>query len=143
MMMAPARRSTPTKALELINNLQPLDIYLHCQSILAYNRHKEEYKLDWTGINLKHPKLIGHRYFWQNLSYKLIFGLDATDKVECKNSKKDYHVIFFLVFPSALTLRTWGDPPGIIPWWTFTTPGTGAPLTGPPMCPCLLSVWPS
>ena len=30
-------------------------------------------------------------------------------------------------------LRTLGDPPGIIPWWTFTTPGTGAPLTGPPM----------
>ena len=26
MLMAPARRSTPTKALELINNLQPLDI---------------------------------------------------------------------------------------------------------------------
>ena len=27
MMMAPARRSTPTKALEIINNLIPLDIY--------------------------------------------------------------------------------------------------------------------
>ena len=30
MMMAPARRSTPTRALELINHLMPLDIYLHC-----------------------------------------------------------------------------------------------------------------
>ena len=29
MMMAPARRSTPTKALEVINNIMPLDLYLH------------------------------------------------------------------------------------------------------------------
>ena len=40
MMMAPARRSTPIKALELINNLQPLDIFLHTQSIQSYNRQK-------------------------------------------------------------------------------------------------------
>ena len=61
MMMAPARRSTPTKALELINNLQPLDIYLHCLSLQAYNRHKKEYELNWTGRNPKYHSLTGHR----------------------------------------------------------------------------------
>ena len=38
----------------------------------------------------------------------------------------------FLVFPSALTLGTEGDLPGIVTWRAFTTPGTGAPITGPP-----------
>ena len=55
MMMAPARRSTPTRALELINHLMPLDIYLHCLSLQAYNRHKEEFVLTWTGKNPKYP----------------------------------------------------------------------------------------
>ena len=93
MMIAPARRSTPTKALELINNLQPLEIYLHNLSIQAYKRHKSEYKLDWTGLNAKHPKYIGHRYFWANLSYKLIFGLEATDEIAKTKSEKKYHLI--------------------------------------------------
>ena len=35
MMMAPARRSTPTKALEIINKLMSLDIYLHQISLTA------------------------------------------------------------------------------------------------------------
>ena len=37
-----------------------------------------------------------------------------------------------LAFPSALTLGTEGDLPGIVTWRAFTTPGTGAPITGPP-----------
>ena len=46
-----------------------------------------------------------------------------------------YKVLFFFsVFLSALTLRTWGDPPGVIPWWTLTTPGTGAPLSPGLLC---------
>ena len=50
---------------------------------------------------------------------------------------------FFFGVPQRLDAEDLGDPPGVIPWWTFTTPGTGAPLTGPPLCPCLLSAWPS
>ena len=37
-----------------------------------------------------------------------------------------------LAFPSALMLGTEGDLPGIVTWRAFTTPGTGAPITGPP-----------
>ena len=53
--------------------------------------------------------------------------------------------IFFssLAFPSALTLGTQGDLPGIVTWRAFTTSGTGAPITGPPQCPIPLSVQPS
>ena len=62
MMMAPARRSTPTKALEIINNLMPLDIYLHQISLTAYNRHKDLYVLTWPGKHPKHKTRIGHLY---------------------------------------------------------------------------------
>ena len=41
-------------------------------------------------------------------------------------------LFFSLAFPSALTLGTLGDLPGIVTWRKFTTPGTGAPITGPP-----------
>ena len=37
-----------------------------------------------------------------------------------------------LAFPSTLTLGTEGELPGIVTWRAFTTPGTGAPITGPP-----------
>ena len=93
MMMAPARRSTPTRVLELINHLMPLDIYLHCLSLQAYNRHKEEFVLTWTGQNPKYPTLSGHRYFWQTLSNKLIMGATATDSIKENNIHKNYHII--------------------------------------------------
>ena len=41
MIMAPARRSTPTRALELINNLMPLDIYLHECNDLRFDGGKK------------------------------------------------------------------------------------------------------
>ena len=53
MMMGPARRSTPTKAVEVINNQQPLNIYLRCRSLKTYKRRKEHYQLSWTGRNPK------------------------------------------------------------------------------------------
>lgn len=81
MMIAPVRKSTPTKALEIINNLQPLDIFLHSQGVLAYSRHKKEYALNWTGSNPKYPKLTGHRLFWLNLSYKAIKGQTRDDSI--------------------------------------------------------------
>ena len=92
MMMAPARRSTPTKALELINNLQPLEIFLHTQSIQAYNRQKSNYPLNWTGRNPKFPTLIGHRLFWLNLSYKMLRGIEITDVVNTKEPVKMYYI---------------------------------------------------
>ena len=79
MMMVPARRSTPTKALELINNLMPLDLFLHNQAVKAFNRHKKEYKLDWEGKNPNRPTLVGHRLFWANLSNRLLGNLEAGD----------------------------------------------------------------
>ena len=82
MMMAPARRSTPTKALELINHLMPLDLFLHNQAIKAYNRHKKEYQLDWDGRNLKRPTLIGHRIFWKQRSDIMLGDLEALDSID-------------------------------------------------------------
>ena len=93
MMMVPARRSTPTKALEIINNLMPLDLFLHNQAVKAYNRHKKEYKLDWEGRNPNRPTLVGHRLFWANLSNRLLGKLEATDTIVPKVLENDFKVI--------------------------------------------------
>lgn len=82
MMMVPARRSTPTKALELINHLMPLDLFLHNQAIKAYNRHKKEYQLDWEGHNSKRATLVGHRFFWKKRSDIMLGDLEALDNIE-------------------------------------------------------------
>ena len=52
----------------------------------------------------------------------------------CKNRPENTHgyAFFSLAFLSALTLGTEGDLPGIATWRAFTTPGTGALITGPP-----------
>ena len=60
--------------------------------------------------------------------------LDALDRLVLRSLTHDDFLLFFLslAFPSALMLGTEGDLPGIVTWRAFTTPGTGAPITGPP-----------
>ena len=92
MMIAPARRSTPTKALELIHNLQLLDLYLHNQSLQAFNRHKTCYELDWKGKNPTHQHLQGHLLFWTDLNHKLVKGLEPSDCITDKETPQHYKV---------------------------------------------------
>ena len=93
MMMAPARRSTPTRALELINNLMPLDIYLHELSLKAYNQHKQLYELDWAGKHPTHKTRIGHLYFWQTPNGETLGELEILDTTRYKAEERDYNII--------------------------------------------------
>ena len=68
-----------------------------------------------------------------------IFNVDHRSTVCDGKSGLLYAFFSSLAFPSALTLGTEGDLPGIVTWRAFTTPGTGAPITGPPQCPIPLS----
>ena len=69
-----------------------------------------------------------------NVARKMDYALYGLSKVSKQLSFLNKELLFFssLVFPSALTLGIWGDLPGIVTWGAFTTPGTGAPITGPP-----------
>ena len=92
MMMAPARRSTPTKALEIINNLMPLDIYLHQISLTAYNRHKDLYTLTWPGKHPTHKTRIGHLYFWKELNEKLLGQKEIMDSINYSKEETNYFI---------------------------------------------------
>ena len=65
------------------------------------------------------------------LELRAVHGKPDSNAVYVKREEELTH-FFSLAFPSALTLGTSGDLPGIVTWRAFTTPGTGAPITGPP-----------
>ena len=92
MMMAPVRRSTPTKALEIINNLMPLDIYLHQISLTAYNRHKDLYALTWPGKHPTHKTRIGHLYFWEKLNEQMLGQKEILDTTKYSKDGSNYQV---------------------------------------------------
>ena len=58
LMMSPTRKTTPTTALEIINDLIPLNLYITKISLAAYSRLAP--KLDWRGQSLKNKTQIGH-----------------------------------------------------------------------------------
>ena len=57
-MMCPTRKTTPTTALEIINDLMPLNLYITKISLAAFSRIAP--KLDWRGQSLKNKTQIGH-----------------------------------------------------------------------------------
>ena len=65
MMMAPARRSTPTRALELINHLMPLDMYLHFFSPVVGGRASQSL------LHTVRNKLLEIRYISTHNPYAL------------------------------------------------------------------------
>ena len=58
LMMSPTRKTTPTTALEIINDLMPLNLYITKISLAAYSRIAP--KLDWRGQSLKNKTQVGH-----------------------------------------------------------------------------------
>ena len=69
----------------------------------------------------------------ERIGHRIHVSIMQSEKKFCQIISKEHQLFFSsLAFPSALTLGTEGDLPGIVTWRAFTTPGTGAPITGPP-----------
>ena len=65
LMMSPTRKTTPTTALEVINDLMPLNLYISKIALASYSRIAP--KLDWRGQSLKNKTQIGHIKHWETM----------------------------------------------------------------------------
>ena len=74
LLIAPVKRSTPTKALEIIYNLEPLDLLTQQMAINTWQRIKKQIRSCWSGYG---KKRIGHMAQLEK-SAKL-YGLKVND----------------------------------------------------------------
>jgi ribonuclease HI len=97
-------RSTPTKAIELILGLKPLELQLEERTILSYIRLGEGKQTDWDGINKKRKNRLGHLKYWERAceSYLLNETYDHSDErverkfnvnLESLNGAKKYQTL--------------------------------------------------
>ena len=74
--IAPVQRSTPTKGLEVIYDLIPLDIFVERIALNTHKRINEVTKNNWRGSN-KSGKEKSHLLHWDDMEMSL--GIDYPD----------------------------------------------------------------
>ena len=95
--IAPVHKSTPTKGLEVIYNLQPLDLFIECMAIKIHARIQKQVCSSWSGIG-KHPKDIGHLLIGKKWVSSIgIQGLPL-DKVKKRIWNRKFEVLDFQTY---------------------------------------------
>ena len=67
--ITPTIQSTPTRGLEVIHDLMPLDLFIKQTAIASKNRLGEIIKYVWRGEN-KTGTMKGHIKYWEDLEEK-------------------------------------------------------------------------
>ena len=64
-MMTPIRKKTPLIALEVINDLMPLELYIQEIALNTYCRLKMSDRAKWTNRTFKNKNFIPHLKYWK------------------------------------------------------------------------------
>ena len=92
LMMCPTRNKSPTRALELIHDLVPLEIYIQQQALKTYTRLESQLDRDWTKTKQKNPNITPHLKYLKNLKQTITGGLVDTETTHKDISEKDYQI---------------------------------------------------
>ena len=86
-------RSTPTRALEIMTDTFPLNLYAWKEGLCAYIRLFTQLTLDWRGYNCNIRFSKSHRKFWMDLITELdIEGYDDVDSCDVMRPFTEYVV---------------------------------------------------
>ena len=91
-MITPVRRSTPIKALEILYDLIPLNLYCQYESLASLQRNQDVIKLNWRGESQKCKTYIGHRKHWINCMQEMGINILNTDNTKVTKWDKYYSV---------------------------------------------------
>ena len=91
-MITPVRRSTPIKALEILYDLMPLNLYCQYESLASLQRNQEVIKLTWKGESQKCKTYIGHRKYWIDCMQDMQINILNTDNTKLTKWDKYYSV---------------------------------------------------
>ena len=92
-MIAPVRRTTPRKSLEIIYDILPLDLQGQLEAISAQKRNARILKLKWSGHNPSKKTYIGHRHHWNTVTLTHNVDINQTsDRIKEINPPQRYTV---------------------------------------------------
>ena len=92
LMMCPTRRKTPTEALEVINDLAPLEIYIQQQALKTYTRLEDQLDYDWSKLKIRNKQITPHLKYLKDLKSNITGGMIDTETTHRDISEKDYDI---------------------------------------------------
>ena len=76
--MAPVHKSTPTKGLEIIYDLMPLELLIECKALQIMARIRDSMKTSWDGLGSSLRK--GSIRKWDDIKDNITKGINKTDR---------------------------------------------------------------